>query len=326
MPGLRGRVANLEATLAFLRGEAVAPDRLAEMERELTELRALLEKKLHRLAENQATTTMLTDEGMGADQTEELRQAALALQLEIEGGPPSPRQLPAPVPVELAEDTIRRRVAEGEATLAMLRTMGVSAAQFATIEADIIKLRGMLPPDELAPAPAPARIHEAVPPVRPQQGARVDELRRCDSVAVRAQLAHLSETLSASSELQFVDPSFPPEQSSLGDLDAGRSQHRQGRANSLYWARAQDVPCEGESWCVFNGEPRPSDVSQGMLGDCWFLSALAVLAERPAMVKELIVSAERRHPVGDASSHPLNPHGASSIYPVHTIVEFARPR
>mmetsp|Transcript_12392 Transcript_12392/g.35098 ORF Transcript_12392/g.35098 Transcript_12392/m.35098 type:complete len:667 (-) Transcript_12392:117-2117(-) len=79
----------------------------------------------------------------------------------------------------------------------------------------------------------------------------------------------------------FTDPDFPP------------SLH--GRVTS--WSRPQDITMhEGQplgqggqslicgaplrhGWELFRGEPCADDVEQGELGDCWFLSSLAALAE-----------------------------------------------
>ena len=35
----------------------------------------------------------------------------------------------------------------------------------------------------------------------------------------------------------------------------------------------------GGGWKLFRGPPKAEDVHQGALGDCWFLSALSVIAE-----------------------------------------------
>lgn len=86
----------------------------------------------------------------------------------------------------------------------------------------------------------------------------------------------------------FVDDSFPP---------APKSLHYTPRTNRetqvAQWLRPNTVMVEdsGLNWTVFRN-PSPSDISQGILGNCWLLSSLAVLAEREDLVRKVIVTRE----------------------------------
>ncbi len=56
--------------------------------------------------------------------------------------------------------------------------------------------------------------------------------------------------------------------------------------NQIQWLRPDEIiPQEWSDnvrtqWAIFR-DPKPNDVLQGALGDCWFITALSVLAEQP---------------------------------------------
>lgn len=119
----------------------------------------------------------------------------------------------------------------------------------------------------------------------------------------------------------FVDPTFMPGPKILYTNGKCRRdeaqellvvQHYQKHGQDIQWSRPQgilqrpdDLQMEFESqedmittmhqfsrmveWRVFQSDPRPADISQGALGNCWFCGSLAALAEKPCLVKRLFV-------------------------------------
>lgn len=85
-------------------------------------------------------------------------------------------------------------------------------------------------------------------------------------------------------DLPFVDPDFPVTQASLyGDQLEG---------DNLAWLRGPVILSKQKkppSVISLTGI-RSEDIEQGALGDCWFLSALSVLAERPALLEDVLLT------------------------------------
>jgi calpain-15 len=49
---------------------------------------------------------------------------------------------------------------------------------------------------------------------------------------------------------------------------------------------------KGKKLQIFDASIEPSDIAQGGLGDCYFLSTLSVLAEKPNRIRKMFIDGE----------------------------------
>ncbi len=121
-----------------------------------------------------------------------------------------------------------------------------------------------------------------------QESLLMEQLREVEESEAKDILNRILDFCENSGEL-FVDDGFPPAPKSLF-YDAGDDPNNRQVAK---WLRPHQINSGLNNlevaWTVFR-TPFPSDISQGILGNCWLLSALAVLTEREELVKKVMVS------------------------------------
>ncbi|KAF8395994.1 hypothetical protein HHK36_017605 [Tetracentron sinense] len=101
----------------------------------------------------------------------------------------------------------------------------------------------------------------------------------------------VKEALSARGETHFTDQEFPPNDQSLF-VDPENPPPKLQIVSE--WMRPTEIVEESHMDSrpyLFSGAANPSDVCQGRLGDCWFLSAVAVLTE-VSRISEVIITPE----------------------------------
>ena len=98
----------------------------------------------------------------------------------------------------------------------------------------------------------------------------------------------------------FTDPYFPPNENSLlgknekGEfLDKREGKEKASRipSNNIEWKRASEI-FKGKKYFLFEDVIEMDDILQGQLGDCYFLSSVAALAEFPYLIYNMFRTKE----------------------------------
>ena len=88
---------------------------------------------------------------------------------------------------------------------------------------------------------------------------------------------------------RWVDQDFPAAMSSL----IGKGATHADTGKGVEFKRLKDIAkFSGNDVAIFKDRIEPNDISQGELGDCYFLSALACLAEKEQRISDLFVTDE----------------------------------
>ncbi|KAI5732630.1 hypothetical protein M8J76_002490 [Diaphorina citri] len=131
------------------------------------------------------------------------------------------------------------------------------------------------------------------------QSELTESLRLLEEEQAHQMLTRIIRYCTDSNE-SFVDDRFPPAHNSL--YYSGTSTDKKDQLVTQ-WLRPYDISMSEDKhldWAVFRN-PLPTDISQGVLGNCWLLSALAVLAEREDLITQVMITRD------------YNPHGVYQV-------------
>ena len=93
--------------------------------------------------------------------------------------------------------------------------------------------------------------------------------------------------LKESGEQFWQDPEFQPDDSSLY-IDPLQPPEYSQEEPIVEWKRPHEIYQQDEPKMIVDGI-EPSDVKQGILGDCWLLGSIMLLAQQPQLLQNLIV-------------------------------------
>jgi calpain-15 len=65
--------------------------------------------------------------------------------------------------------------------------------------------------------------------------------------------------------------------------------------NVTKWLRISDISASSREdyhlpWTICCSTPQPTDIQQGELGNCWLMAALALITERPHMLRHILLT------------------------------------
>ena len=90
---------------------------------------------------------------------------------------------------------------------------------------------------------------------------------------------------------KFVDDSFPPCDKSLFIDPSVKPDNL--RMRGIQWLSPEHIRAHHDEhhlkWTVYN-DPKFNDIKQGLLGNCWLLSGLAVIIEQPELLRKIIIT------------------------------------
>lgn len=129
------------------------------------------------------------------------------------------------------------------------------------------------------------------------------DLAKISQEKVHGDFDPLVETLKElkTKHLKYYDCFFPPNTSSLlkNSMKTSRPEWKE-----LHWIRVSDLYKELKIKLFDNISP--SDVQQGILGNCYFLSSISALAETPSRIKSLFG--------GESCNQTYNEEGIYCVY------------
>ncbi|VDI46453.1 calpain-15 [Mytilus galloprovincialis] len=118
-----------------------------------------------------------------------------------------------------------------------------------------------------------------------RQSVRAKNLRTIKTRLVEAEWAKIVLNCKQD-KINFTDKEFPPTDYSL-------FKNPPPGGSNIKWLRLKDVKdVEGKGpidWKVYD-KPTANDIMQGEIGNCWFICALAVVAERQKLVERIVVT------------------------------------